>query len=846
MSFIVVCNLGEGSLPPNPSGIMKLKAVKLSGFKSFVDLTTVLFPSQLTSIVGPNGCGKSNVIDAVRWVLGESSAKNLRSESMADVVFNGSSSRKPVSRASVELIFDNSKGRIGGEFASYNEISVRRTLDLDGHSNYYLNGTSCRKRDITDLFLGTGLGSRSYAIIEQGMIERLVSSKPEEMRAYIEEVAGISRYLERRKETESRIKRTKENLSRLEDLREEIGRLLFKLQQQAKAAKKYSNLRKEERHLKGLLWTSDWLNISESIKKKEEEIRLQTVRSEEVNAMKTSSDSKIEEQRARQIELQSDSDRIQQEFYSAGADIARVEQELNIQKEKTKELGEKIIKDKTNLTSKEKKLADLCSKKSKIDHDISTISPELEKLREKQLAGTDSFLKSQDMAKEWSELKSKLEDCINKLKDILNVFKSNYQSSFSSKRQEEILSKLNTLESNLVSYSKRSSELISKANSIVSQSSEDKKERVTLLDKTVEFADLQASLATNASHQNHLQLQIKELKAGIGSLKNEISLIENPQKQFEESLEILLKERLGVESRLSNTRVLIDGCAESIRSLEKEKIEKEQHSMSLREELEKLRLELQASTIESQNIEKMIHESSLDLKGLLSDLSENNKADSLQNELESVERKISRLGAINLAAMEEYAQEEKRKLHLDTQHKELTNALETLQKAIFKIDKETRTTFKDSFDSLNSKLAKFFPKLFGGGHAELVLLGDDLLTAGVGITARPPGKRNTKIAQLSGGEKALSAIALVFAFFELNPAPFCMLDEVDAPLDDLNTMRFIELIEEMSTKVQFIYVTHNKISMERSKHLMGVTMQEPGVSRLVAVDVDEAVRLAAN
>ena len=266
----------------------------------------------------------------------------------------------------------------------------------------------------------------------------------------------------------------------------------------------------------------------------------------------------------------------------------------------------------------------------------------------------------------------------------------------------------------------------------------------------------------------------------------------------------------------------------------------------MREELEKLRLELQALNIEATNIEKLVSENNQDLEKLVLELSEETTIEVLKEEIEAVERKISRLGAINLAAMEEYAQEEKRKLHLDAQNEELNNALETLEKAIYKIDKETRTTFKDSFDSLNSKLAEFFPKLFGGGHAELVLLGDDLLTSGVGIIAKPPGKKNTKIAQLSGGEKALSAIALVFAFFELNPAPFCMLDEVDAPLDDLNTMRFIGLIEEMSEKVQFIYVTHNKISMEKSKHLMGVTMQEPGVSRLVAVDVEEAFRLAAN
>ena len=329
---------------------MRLKTVKLAGFKSFVDPTSISFPFDLTAIVGPNGCGKSNVIDAVRWVLGESSAKNLRSKLMSEVIFNGSASRKPVSRASVELFFDNHDGRIGGEFADYNEISVRRTLDLDGHSNYYLNGTSCRKRDITDLILGTGLGPRSYAIIEQDMISRLVSSKPEEMRGYIEEVAGISRYLERRKETQSRIKRTKENLSRLEDLRQEIGRLLFKLKQQARAAERYANLRKEENHTKGLLWASQWQLKADEVAHKDEKVRLQKINLEEMNSLKTSSDSEIDKLRTQQMEMQTDMDKIQHEFYSLGADISRIEQELKANKSNAMEITNNL--DKNNLALK--------------------------------------------------------------------------------------------------------------------------------------------------------------------------------------------------------------------------------------------------------------------------------------------------------------------------------------------------------------------------------------------------------------------------------------------------------------------------------------------------------------
>ena len=301
-----------------------------------------------------------------------------------------------------------------------------------------------------------------------------------------------------------------------------------------------------------------------------------------------------------------------------------------------------------------------------------------------------------------------------------------------------------------------------------------------------------------------------------------------------------------VEEKLLKSRKSIEECNSSIHSFEKEKIEKEQAAITLRELLENFRLERQASKIEQNNIEKQVSDLDGNLLKIKERLDKNKSAENYASELEEIEVKITRLGAINLVAMEEFEQETERKALLDEQHKELTEALETLEKAITKIDKETRTTFKDTFDKLNQSLSTSFPKLFGGGHAELVMLGDDLLNCGIGISARPPGKKNASVSQLSGGEKALTAIATVFAFFELNPAPFCLLDEVDAPLDDLNTMRFIDLVNDMSQRVQFVYITHNKISMEKSKHLMGVTMQEPGVSRMVAVDVDQAVEMAAS
>ena len=826
---------------------MKLKTVKLAGFKSFVDPTLISFPFELTAIVGPNGCGKSNIIDAVRWVLGESSAKNLRSKLMSEVIFNGSASRKPVSRASVELFFDNKDGRIGGEFSSYNEISVSRTLDLDGHSNYYLNGTSCRKRDITDLILGTGLGSKSYAIIEQDMISSLVNSKPEEMRSYIEEVAGISRYLERRKETESRIKRTKENLSRLEDLRQEIGRLLFKLKQQARAAERYSNLREEEAHSKGLLWSSQWQLKAEEVSEKDEKVRSQKIKVEEINSLKTSSDSKIDKLRTQQMEMQSHLDKIQQEFYSLGADISRLEQEINLNKNKTLEITENLDNNRLTLTAKKNELEKSYKEKEKLTVSIDEITPELEKLRKKQL--TDVSLDSQvkNLEEEWIDFSNKLVNLYDKLKEVEKKLLSQIKEGRISEQGILSDSGLMKVQATLKVLVKVPVEIFNKTKFLLKGSEKrDKEDRLELLDKTGTYADFQAKLATNISQTNHLNSEIVSLEAKVGSLETQIKENKEPIKEKEEALGNLLHSRLTTEEKMATIRKSIDETSDRIRRIEKERLDKEQTAITFREVLESLRLARQASKIEADNIEKQINLSNLNLKELLSELDEDKPSDYYQEELEKIERKISRLGAINLAAMEEYSQEEKRKRHLDKQNEELMIALETLQKAIKKIDQETRTTFKDTFDNLNTSLGKSFPKLFGGGHAELILLDDDLLTAGVGIAAKPPGKRNTSVSQLSGGEKALTAIALVFAFFELNPAPFCLLDEVDAPLDDLNTMRFINLVEEMSSKVQFVYITHNKISMEKSKHLMGVTMQEPGVSRMVAVDIDEAIKLAVN
>ena len=821
---------------------MRLNSIKLSGFKSFVDPTSVTFPSSMSCIVGPNGCGKSNVIDAVRWVLGESSAKNLRSDSMTDVVFNGSSSRKPVSKASVELFFDNKEGRIGGEFSSYSEISVRRSLELDGQSNYYLNGTSCRKKDITDVFLGTGLGPRSYAIIEQGMISQLVSAKPEEMRGYIEEVAGISRYLERKKETESRIKRTKENLSRLEDLREEISRLLFKLQRQAKAAEKYHELRKDETKAQLMLLGSKWRDVSSLLVAKEKEVKDQELKVEEINSQKNTSDSEIIKLRAKQIELQTALDKVQQEFYSFGADISRTEQEISLKKDRVNEIAEKISTNKIQIDTRNREIEKLSENKSSAQLEISAIEDELKSLKE-NTDGPDTA-EAEKIEGLWLIFITETKDILNNIVNSIGSIKSKLSNNDS---VEDDLREIESLQNDLKKLETEPNKLTKLTQDFLINASEGaKQQRINLIEKTDKYAELQAKLASMNSEDSHISTKLQDLTQENRDLEEESKELTQPINEIQEKLDQLLSDRLKVEENLLESRKAIEECNASIHKIEREKIEKEQAAITLRELLENLRLERQASKIEQNNIEKQVEELEGDLSKIKNELVDDKSVESYSADLEAIELKISRLGAINLAAMEEYDQESKRKELLDEQHNELMQALETLERAITKIDKETRTTFKDTFDKLNQSLSQSFPKLFGGGHAELVMLGDDLLTCGIGISARPPGKKNASVSQLSGGEKALTAIATVFAFFELNPAPFCLLDEVDAPLDDLNTMRFIDLVDEMSQRVQFVYITHNKISMEKSKHLMGVTMQEPGVSRMVAVDVDQAVEMAAS
>ena len=730
---------------------MQLKHIKLSGFKSFVDSTKISFPTNMVGVVGPNGCGKSNVIDAIRWVLGELSAKNLRGESMVDVIFNGSENRKASGQCSIELLFDNSSAKIGGEYASYNEVSIKRVMTRDAQSDYFINNTKCRRKDVQDIFLGTGLGPSSYAIIEQGMVSKLVSAKPDELRTHIEEAAGVSKYRERRRETESRIKRTKENLSRVKDIRDEIGRLIKRLENQSKAAERYKILKEEKSKIEldtAIIFSLEAKNNRDGLQKKldalNRDLKIKNAESETIQ-------SQIDQYRTENESVLSEYDTAQRNFYSIGAEIAK--REANLQN--------------INKTENETKY-------------------KLEKARE-------NLEKAKESEKNFDEL-SPSEKAMHLINSII-----------------ETLQKYNIKNDNV--YSKAS-----------------------------ELKELLTSILNIASAQS--KSLTEEYLSRESDLSHQINEAEKSKQSIQEEMEAFVSKSSEAESILISLRQKQSKFNDDLRELENKKSIVDLDTKSLSEKSTNIRLELKTYEINLDNSNKKIHDAGIDINEINFEDYKAITVSELEDKLTDVESKIIRLGAINLAAPEEIAEESKRKEELDKQYDDLIEALEKLTGAIKKIDNETKTIFKDSFDAVNIKLKEVFPKLFGGGIAELTLTDDDPLHAGVVLMARPPGKKNSSISQLSGGEKALTALALVFSIFDLNPAPFCLLDEVDAPLDDLNTLRFINMVEEMSKSVQFIFITHNKVSMERSDYLMGVTMQEAGVSRMVSVDVNQALELA--
>ena len=1169
---------------------MRLKSIKLNGFKSFVDPTTINFPSSLCAVVGPNGCGKSNVIDAVRWVMGESSAKNLRGEHMSDVIFNGSSARKPVGQASVELIFDNSDRKLAGEYANFTEVSIKRKVDREGISTYSLNGTRCRRRDITDIFLGTGLGARSYSIIEQGMVTRLIESKPEELRVYIEEAAGISKYKERRKETESRIKRTRGNLERLADIRDELGRQLQHLKRQSVAAEKYGGLKQQERETTANLNALRWRSLDGEIKANQGAINSLELDIESASANQSQIDAKVENHLADNAVLTDSLGQVQARFYSLGNDIARIEQSIEHHIERVDQLKQDLTETEEGWTQTREELDLDLRKITLLDSELRSISPKLEtaqtneqdsaaqladaeevlekwqiewdefiqraeeprqiaeveqsriqqlesvvgralerkqKLEKEQLSleqepvdknlsdaamelgnleteieslraasiklasqidegrrslnlcleeldttrgelqtakgkqsslealqqaalgqdnqavntwlkhrgldnqvrlgeglkiqagwelavetvlgesiqsiciegldkvdellkelpqGTLSFIdvssgintenpKKQQLkplaskvssdwelsgllagiyvaeelsqaislrdqldfhesiitaegiwlGRTWIQIRSKstkdsivergsfISDLAKKINNLTNIsdkllnkrdmlgssLKKNeeqrekLQGGIATKTQElgELRSSMTAQQTKAEEETKRKQRIKTEIQEITSQlvieeentqqargrlqkaldsMAEDvggreelenlrqkaQKTVANYREKAIKDKDLSHELALkNQSMQAQLQStretmdrmasQVQRSKERMESLTSQIEESDEPLGKMRSDLETLLQQRLEVEKELGVAKSKVDENEHTIRDLERSRNEIQSQLNKLRESLMQKRLKNEGASVKRDGVLQQLKEAKFELPSVLENLPDDLEELECETELEKLSNRIQRLGPINLAAIDEYEEQSERKVYLDKHNEDLEKALKTLQNAIRKIDKETRTRFKDTFDKINTGLQNLFPRVFGGGHAYLDMTGEDLLDTGVAIMARPPGKRNSTIHLLSGGEKAMTAIALVFSIFHLNPSPFCMLDEVDAPLDDANVVRYANLVKEMADYVQFIFITHNKITMEMAKQLQGVTMHEAGVSRIVAVDIDEAAELAA-
>ncbi len=1170
---------------------MRLEKIKLAGFKSFVDPTVFELRSPLVAVVGPNGCGKSNIIDAIRWVMGESSAKNLRGESMADVIFNGSSTRKPVGQASIELVFDNTDGSLGGEYARFSEISVRREATRDGQSNYFLNGTRCRRKDITDVFLGTGLGPRSYAIIEQGMISRVIEAKPEELRSFLEEAAGVSLYRKRRHETEIRMRHTRENLDRLNDIRQELEKQLDRLKRQSESAEKYQHYKADHDRLEAELSALRWQLFHQQLEEKALGIRNLATALEEKQAFKTSLDLELENHRQTYTEKTDAWKVLQGQFYEIGNQVSRLEQSLQHHREREQSLEQDLQQTKENeqqiqlqMAQDNARLMDLQAdwvqlqpestsaatllqeseavlqeadeamrhwnqtfdvfqaeaekpqrvaevEKARIeqlekqvreakaqmdrlqkeregidvnvleaelalveqallaeDTETNTIGSELNALsinlnherlaltnqtnrldeqkgRLQSLKGRLASLealqqaalgKTNSVVKAWLEsnglleyprlgemlvvetgyetavetvlgnaleavcvpgleavatliadlnegnlafidrssitdhsaasglsnlLSSKIKtqlpidtllagihvvdelpEALQKQKSLkpgesiitragiwlgsnwLKVYRGTEGHAGVLARESEIKAigsdilalqeqifaaetalieqreKITALESKRESLhgsqqdrARILNELSAKVSTIRTKIEHQKGRLVRLeadaaeqqvkmdqaaeetalsrihlqkaLDEMAEYSSKRLLLQTErdtlrdllrkasqdmglakerayavALKEKTVHTQKQAVEEGLERLIKQQQLIEdrvkalhaqleglkNPEQEMRKELEILLAKRMSAEDVLNLARAELDELEHTLRTLEKQRNTLEGDIQEIRIQLERLRMDWQAIEIRCQTLQEKFVEMGKALEEVLQTISPEATEVGLVQELEQMIRRIDRLGAINLTAIEEYQSESERKMYLDAQHQDLTEALETLENAIRKIDKETRARFKETFDKVNAEFQALYPRLFGGGRAYLELIGEDLLESGVTVMAQPPGKRNSSIHLLSGGEKALTAVALVFSIFQLNPAPFCLLDEVDAPLDDANVGRYCELVKRLSETVQFIYVTHNKLAMEMAQHLIGVTMKEPGVSRLVSVDVEEAAALVAS
>ena len=1167
---------------------MKLKKIAVSGFKSFVDQTSVRFSAQIVGVVGPNGCGKSNIIDAVRWVMGESSAKLLRGDSMEDVIFNGSSTRKPVGRASVELLFDNSLGRIKGHYQTFSEISVKRILSRDGKSEYRINDKRVRRKDVLDLFRGTGLGPRSYSIIEQGMVSRIVESRPEELRAYVEEAAGISRYKDRRRETENRIRHTRENIERSEDIRGELLAQLRRLKRQAQAAGRYKKLQDKRRDAVEILYRLRFNNYSAQMLAEQQSLDHSSTQLEKKLAEQRDIEARIERQRSEQGEAQDELSEIQASFYQVGADISRIEQKIEhikVSKQQDSEalddlnralaelesqsrtdldilaqhqdrlnaLLPQLQKDADSLERKQQayelareqfdewqnqftqhrqqqdatlnqqqlqlsiidqinrqqsragdRQSQLESEHTRLSKELeqSGIAPLLENLKNKQadfdelqvqieaaqlavrnatenlidlknqyneqsamlssnqariqslqefqaaalgsehqdykqwlsqnkldndaqLAGLVKIEKGWERAadrilapllqalvdqsgqhrfwlhtaehavtlvsidrqkqqpasitltplasyvkateidisalvagvyvandaaaaqqhrlqlcggerivtregvvygtnwvshvgtaaantgylvreEEMHSLKSRLEEInseidrvqedigqaqvaeisarqrVKSLRDkqeqyrqfIANdqreVAQLNTAQEYTQSRLSSIVQELDEVQSHDKEEHLRLNEATNTLETVEKQlknTEQDKAEfveREGIVKQNVEKTNLgyreqQSAVQTGKLEQTRLETSTGSLKSGLSRMQQQIdqyqsrkqNLLDNaegnaaPLEELGVNLEVRLSEHKQIETRLTAARDGIAGLDNTLRdqqSLLSARIEEVNQSRTM---LDNTRMALQdrktrqLSLSEEAARDNCIIES-VELPEDCPDIT------ACEQQITDLERKISSIGAVNLVAIDEYETQSERAEYLEKQHNDLLSALDTLEKVIRKIDKETRIRFEETYTVLNRNFSNYFPKLFGGGKASLSLTTDDWLTTGITVLAQPPGKRNSTIHLLSGGEKALTAVSLLFGLFELNPAPFCIMDEVDAPLDDANVDRFCDTLKSLSEHAQIIVITHNKITMQATSNLIGVTMNEPGVSRVVSVDVERAIEMVEN
>jgi len=1165
---------------------VRLTHLKLSGFKSFVDPTSINVPGKLVGVVGPNGCGKSNIIDAVRWVLGESRASALRGDSMQDVIFNGSSLRNPVARASVELAFDNSLGKAAGQWSQYAEISVKRVLQRDGESTYFINNTHVRRRDVQDIFLGTGLGPRAYAIIEQGMISRIIEAKPEDLRVFLEEAAGISKYKERRRETEHRLADTRENLARVDDIRLELGTQIEKLEKQAEVARKYNELNDERRQKQGLLWllrrneaqgetqrhvrdiertgteleaetarlreiesrlekarvehyaAGDALNAAQGalynanteVSRLEAEIRYvsetrqrlesqlsqlrvqqeagarqeadlreaanmwqartaqareravasaqrlgdETARLPEAEQAYRNAQSRFAEQREaiagaeRTIQLEqahlAHADRVLQGLLARDerllaeraellapdpGHLARLEQDLAHSDAELRRQGDVLAQVESARTGVEASRAAAQKRLQALERELSALDAKLLTLQEIQSQveengqlhswierhrlGTHSRLWQKIRVEPgWesaveSVLREKLHaleignyDTLQRLIDdpppakvsaftagdagkmpheyglrplaelvtsiepgtgavlaswlhdryavegvpaiamrlelhprVVLVNREGHQFgrygvTFHAPdpsdtgilaRQREIESlaanartmtediaharhELARFERALAEhdeglaalraagaalrqryherqlehvkliqgrerYAERSSQIDAELEEISQQKASEEATRAAsgatlaeqyctldmlnarLLDVTAGHDAAEQALEAQRRTLQQAEHEAQETAFAEKECANKISEIDRSLQSLLEqnraamhqleaiqgelaglhdagiraSLQQALQTRLACEQTLSAARARQEEAANQLRAAEEARLASDQKLQPLRDRIGELRLKEQAARMNCEQFTAQLAEVGTDEAGLLALLREGRKAAPLQGEITRLTNAITELGAINMAALEELVTSQERKQFLDAQAADLTEALQTLDGAIRKIDRETRSLLQSTFDTVNEHFSHLFPVLFGGGEARLIMTGEEILDAGVQVMARPPGKKNTTIHLLSGGEKALAAIALVFSMFQLNPAPFCLLDEVDAPLDDANTERFCDLVRKMSEQTQFLFISHNKLTMEMAGQLIGVTMQEQGVSRVVAVDIEEALRL---